>query len=145
VQEALVAEAANQEFSTVLGPDASFEGKLTFEKGMRLHGKFNGSINSPGRLHVAKEAKMEADVEAGSIIIEGDVKGNLSASDRVEMKPTTRYEGDLTASKLVVEEGAQFKGHVTVGPDAVKSRPPQAGGPRIGTAAPQRPQEQPKQ
>ena len=39
------------------------------------------------------------------------------------MKPTTRYEGDLTTSKLVVEEGAQFRGHVSVGPDAVKSPP----------------------
>ncbi len=139
-----MAEGGNQEFSTVLGPDASFEGKLTFEKGMRLHGKLTGSINTPGRLHVAKEAKMEADVEAGAIILEGEVKGNLTASDRVEMKPTTRYEGDLTASKLVVEEGAQFRGHVTVGPDAVKTRPPQQGGPRTGTAMPAaQPQNQP--
>ncbi len=68
--------------------------------------------------------------------MEGNVKGNMTASDRIEMKPTTQYEGDLTASKLVVEEGAQFRGHVTVGPDAVKSRPPQVGGPRIGTASP---------
>ena len=139
-----MAEAANQEYSTVLGPDASFDGKLTFEKGMRLHGKLTGTVSSPGRLHVAKEATMKADVEAGSIIIEGEVQGNLTASDRVEMKPTTRYEGDLTASKLVVEEGAQFKGHVTVGPDAVKGGRPQQGGPRIGTAAPQQQQNQPK-
>ena len=111
---------ANQEFPTVLGPDASFKGELSFEKGMRLQGKFEGKINTPGRLYIAKEAKMGADVDAGSIIVEGDVEGNLSASDRIELKSSARYKGDLTASKLVVEEGAAFVGHVSVGPDSSK-------------------------
>lgn len=121
-----MAENVNQEYTTVLGPDAVFKGDLSFEKGMRLHGKLNGTVNTPGRLHIAREAKMEANVEAGAIILEGEVLGNLTANDRIEMKPTTRYEGDLVSSKLVVEEGAQFKGHVTVGPDAVKGRPGQS-------------------
>jgi cytoskeletal protein CcmA (bactofilin family) len=131
-----MAESPNQEYTTILGPDASFEGKLSFEKGMRLHGKLNGSVSTPGRLHVAKEAKMQADVEAGSIVLEGEVQGNLIASDRVELKQSSRYEGDLTASKLVVEEGAQFVGHVKVGPDAVKNRPPGQPGARQGQGMP---------
>ena len=115
-----MAETGNNDFPTILGPDASFKGDLTFEKGMRLHGKFEGNIMTPGRLHVSKEAKMQADVDAGAITIEGEVKGKLSATDRVELKQSARYEGDLTASKLVVDEGAILSGHVTVGPDAVK-------------------------
>jgi len=105
------------EFPTVIGPDAKFEGKLTFEKGLRLQGSLKGEISTPGRLHVTKEAKMDANVESGAIIIEGEVKGNLSASDRIELKNTARYEGDLTSAKLVVDEGAIFSGHVSVGPE----------------------------
>ncbi len=123
-----MAEAGNAEFPTVLGPDASFKGELSFEKGLRLMGRFEGKINTPGRLHIAREAKMQADVEAGAVIIEGEAKGNLSASDRIELKQTARYEGDLRASKLVVDEGAVFTGHVSVGPDAVKTRPAPAPG-----------------
>jgi cytoskeletal protein CcmA (bactofilin family) len=123
-----MAEAGNQEYPTVIGPDASFKGELTFEKGMKVMGKFDGKISSPGRIHIAREAKMQADIEAGAIIVEGDVHGNLSASDRIELKQSARYEGDLKASKLVVDEGAIFSGHVSVGPDAVKGRPPVAGG-----------------
>ena len=139
-----MAETGNQDYTTILGPDATFKGELTFEKGMRLHGKLNGSVTTPGRLHVAKEAQMEANVEAGAIILEGEVQGNLTASDRIEMKPTTRYEGDLTTSKLVVEEGAQFRGHVSVGPDAVKGRPPQAGAARPGQIGANLPAAQPQ-
>ena len=118
-----MAESGNNEFPTVLGPDAVFKGELSYEKGMRLQGKFEGSINTAGKLHVTKEARMQADVEAGAISIEGEVKGKLTAADRVELKQSARYEGDLTASKLVVDEGAALNGHVTVGPDAVKHKP----------------------
>src|SRR5437762_3366696 len=113
-------QPGNQEFPTVLGPDASFKGEMSFEKGLKLQGRFEGKINTAGRLHVAREAKMQADVEAGAIMVEGDVRGNLTANDRIELKQSARYEGDLAASKLVVDEGAVFHGHVTVGPDAVK-------------------------
>lgn len=112
-----------QDFPTVLGPDASFKGELTFEKGMRLMGRFEGKVNTAGRLHITKEAKMSADVDAGGIVVEGEVHGNLSAADRIELKNSARYEGDLRASKLVVDEGAVFNGHVSVGPDAVKGQP----------------------
>lgn len=124
-----MAEAANPEYPTILGPDASFKGELSFEKGMRLMGRLEGKIATPGRLHIAREAKMHADVEAGGIVVEGEVNGNLVASDRIELKQTARYEGDLRSSKLVVDEGAVFSGHVTVGPEAVKNKPPQQGAP----------------
>jgi cytoskeletal protein CcmA (bactofilin family) len=116
-----MADQAPQDYPTILGPDASFKGELSFDKGMRLQGRFEGKITTPGKVHVAKEAKMTADVEAGGILVEGEVHGNLTASDRVELKNTARYDGDLRASKLVVEEGAIFSGHVAVGPDAVKA------------------------
>jgi len=139
-------DVPNQEFPTTIGQDASFKGEMSFEKGLRLVGKFEGKINTPGRLHVAKEAKLQADVDAGSIVVEGDVRGNLIASDRIELKQSARYEGDLHANKLIVDEGAVFNGNVTVGPDvAGKSRaqhnspPPgaRAGGP--ASSSPQSP------
>ncbi len=145
-----MAEGGNNpgEFPTVLGPDASFKGEMSFEKGLRLQGKFEGKINTPGRLHIAREAKMSADVECGGIVVEGDVRGNLTSNERIELKSTARYEGDLKAAKLTVDEGAQFNGHVTVGPEAVKGngRPPERPGQQAGRpgGAPQaQPQGQP--
>jgi cytoskeletal protein CcmA (bactofilin family) len=144
-----MAEAGNQEFPTILGPDARFKGELSFEKGMRVMGQFEGKISTPGRVHVAKEAKLQADVDAGGIVVEGEVQGNLSANDRIELKNTARYEGDLRATKLVVDEGAVFSGHVNVGPDTGKGgRPPQqqGGGAREGQQqGPQRPAGQQQQ
>jgi cytoskeletal protein CcmA (bactofilin family) len=124
------------DFPTTIGPDATFKGELSFEKGLRLHGRLEGKINTTGRLHVAKEAKMYADVDAGAIVIEGEVRGTLVAGDRIELKQSARYEGDLTASKLVVDEGAIFSGHVTVGPDSAKPRPAGATSPGVNRPNP---------
>ena len=132
-----MAEPGSNDFPTILGPDANFKGELTYEKGMRIQGKFEGHIMTPGRLHVTKEAKMAADVDAGAISVEGDVKGKLNANERVELKQSARYEGDLTTSKLVVDEGAILSGHVTVGPDAVKGKPPTPSRPGINLPGPQ--------
>lgn len=134
------------EFPTVIGPDASFKGELTFEKGLRLQGRFEGKINTPGRLHIAREAKLQADVDGGAIIVEGDVKGNLVASDRIDLKASARYEGDLRSSKLTVEEGAVFSGQVTVGPEAIKGGPRPSGQPGANAPRPggmPQPQNQP--
>src|SRR5262245_27846291 len=117
-----MADAVNaQDFSTVIGPDATVKGTLVFEKAVRLHGRIEGNVSTPGRLHVAREGKVQGEVDASAIIIEGEVNGNLIASDRVEFKQTAHYEGDLRTTKLLVDSGAVFSGHVSVGPDAVKN------------------------
>src|SRR5690242_19503860 len=132
-----MADTGGNDFPTILGPDASFKGELTYDKGMRLQGKFEGNILTQGRLHVTKEANMQADVDAAAISVEGQVRGKLNASDRIELKQSARYEGDLTASKLVVDEGAVLNGHVTVGPEAVKGGPrPHVGGANVGGSKP---------
>ena len=44
-----MAECGNQEFPTILGPDSSFKGEMSFEKGLRLMGKFEGKIKLAGK------------------------------------------------------------------------------------------------
>lgn len=111
---------AETDYSTVLGPDVVFKGELSFEKAVRLQGKLEGSVRTPGKLHVDREAKVQADVRAGAIAIEGQIRGNLIATERIELKATADYEGDLQTTKLIVEEGAIFKGQVSVGPGVLK-------------------------
>jgi len=130
-----------QEFSTVIGADMQIKGSVTFEKPARIHGQIEGEILTPGRIHVAREGKVQADIDAAAIVIEGDVQGNLAASDRLELKSTAHCEGDVRAAKLVVESGAVFTGHVSIGLDVGKEKAhgkPQANA--SGNGAPRKPE-----
>jgi len=116
--EGTVSEA---DIPTIIGPDAKFKGELNFEKSVRVLGSFEGQIATLGLLEVAEGAKVQADIEAGSVTVEGEIKGNLAANDLVELKNSARIQGDIRCGRLVVVEGASFVGHCNVGNGAVES------------------------
>jgi cytoskeletal protein CcmA (bactofilin family) len=126
------------EFPTVIGADAVFKGELAFEKGVRVDGRIEGKVATKGHLAVSQGGHLQADVDAGSIIVEGEVKGNLTAGDRVELRKTARLKGDITAGKLLVAEGAAFVGHCHIGPDAQKAMPAAPTTNRIAEALPRK-------
>ncbi|MBN1763840.1 MAG: polymer-forming cytoskeletal protein [Sedimentisphaerales bacterium] len=106
---------SESDFPTVIGPDARFKGELHFEKGVKILGGFEGRITTDGTLVVAPEGVLQADIEAGSITIEGEISGNVAAKDLVELKDTARLQGDLKCDRLIVVDGARFVGHCDVG------------------------------
>lgn len=111
------------EFPTVIGPDAKFKGELTFEKSVQVLGSFEGQITTKGKLEVANGAVIQADIEAGSISVEGEVQGNMAAGDLIELKQSAKLKGDLRCSRLIVTDGASFVGHCNVGNGVVSKTP----------------------
>ena len=103
------------DFPTIIGADAKFKGDLSFEKSVKVLGSFEGRIDTKGDLVVASGGMLQADVEAGNIIIEGELNGNVAAKDMVELKQSARLQGDMRCERLIVTEGARFVGHCSVG------------------------------
>ena len=113
------------EYGTVLGPDAQFKGELSFEGGVRVDGRFEGSIKTTGQVLVSKSGEVKADIQARHLVLEGRLDGNLDAQDVVELRATANLQGDVRAAKLLVVEGATLVGRCEVGPN-VKATPPTA-------------------
>lgn len=132
---------SNGEFPTVLGPDASFKGELKFDKGVKLLGRFEGTIQTKGLLLVAEGAKLTADVNAANVSVDGEVKGNLNASDKVHLRSSARLEGDLNTSRLEVADGAVFIGKCVVGANGSdKGAAPKAAPPMSAPDKPKQPE-----
>jgi cytoskeletal protein CcmA (bactofilin family) len=53
---------------------------------------------------------VEANIEANSIVIQGNVTGNITAHKQLEIQPTGRLIGDCTAQSIDIKEGAIFEG-----------------------------------
>lgn len=128
---------ARGDFPTIIGPDAAFKGELKFEKGVRLLGRLEGLVESPGQLEIAEGATLEGDVKAANIRVDGSVKGNLRASGKIQLSASAKLEGDLTTARLEVAEGAVFIGKCVVGSDAAAKGGP---APRMDDAAKHAPQ-----
>ena len=134
---------SNGEFPTVIGPDAVFKGELTFEKGVRLLGQFEGQIQTKGQLVIAEGAKLAGDVTAGNVKVDGAVDGNLQTTGKIQLSATARLEGDLRSARLEVSDGATFQGRVVVGPQNGKAAAPASQATTPAMRTPDRKNQQP--
>ena len=90
---------------------SEIEGKYTFSGTVMLNGKFKGEIVSNDTLIVGEKGVVNANIQAGTILISGEVVGNVLGTERVELRGSARVFGDVEAPVVVVEEGVLFEGH----------------------------------
>jgi cytoskeletal protein CcmA (bactofilin family) len=88
-----------------LGSGCQFVGKLLFHEIVRLDGEFKGEIISNDTLIVGDGAKIEAEINVGTLILSGSFKGNIKASGKVDLRAPARVEGNIITPVLIVEEG----------------------------------------
>ena len=98
------------EVHTLLGKGSEFEGKLTFEGQVRIDGKFNGQIFTKDVLVVGDGARVQAEINAGTVIINGTVEGNVRASQLIELHAPARVKGSLETPALTMDRGVIFEG-----------------------------------
>jgi cytoskeletal protein CcmA (bactofilin family) len=96
---------------TILGPEAAFDGKLTFQGAVRIDGKFSGEIVTEDVLVVGESAEVTATVNVGSLILNGLLRGNVRAKKAVELHAPARLYGDVETPQLVIHSGVIFEGH----------------------------------
>lgn len=95
---------------TILGPESSFEGKLVFEGTVRIDGSFKGQINTDNILVVGQGARVEATVEVGSIVINGEVIGDVIAKELIEIHAPAKLRGNVTTPQIMIAKGVLFEG-----------------------------------
>ena len=94
----------------LLGEGAEFEGKLTFKGTVRIDARFKGSIITNDVLVVGEHARIDAEINCGTIIVHGEVNGNITAKNAVELRPPARVRGNVTTPSLVMEKGVFLQG-----------------------------------
>lgn len=95
---------------TILGREAKFSGKLTFEGAVRIDGKFEGEIFTEDLLLIGPGAEVKAKLNVGSVVINGFVEGDVIAKASVEIKAPGRLKGNIVTPTLVIEKGVSFDG-----------------------------------
>ena len=80
-----------------------------------IEGQMEGKIElKDHNLVVGPNGKINAQINARTVIVMGRVVGNIYASKMVEIKSPGSVVGDIDSSRISVEDGARFKGSVDI-------------------------------
>jgi cytoskeletal protein CcmA (bactofilin family) len=78
-----------------------------------IEGEAHGKIRlANGRVTVGANGRVNADIAAPEIVIEGNVQGNLQARDNVRMGSASHVQGSVLSPRIRIEDGARFRGKV---------------------------------
>lgn len=125
--------------ASILGPTVRIKGQLTAAEDLVIHGQVEGSVGPAPRVTIGPDARVEADVIADVIVVEGRVDGDLKAQVSIAVRARANVRGNLEAPVVNIAEGATFNGGVSMEPAAADaaskvSRDRDAGALRTGTA-----------
>lgn len=120
-----------------VGATLSFKGELAGDEDLVVDGELEGNIElGSSRLTVGPEGRVQADIRAREIIVQGNVRGKLRATDRLQITRTGNVVGELVAGRIVIEDGAYFKGSIDIQkPEEERRAPAEAPGQSFRIAA----------
>ncbi|OGQ84896.1 MAG: hypothetical protein A2289_03245 [Deltaproteobacteria bacterium RIFOXYA12_FULL_58_15] len=95
---------------TILGPESTFEGKLSFDGTVRIDGRFKGEIHTDNILVIGQGARVDAQILVGSIVINGEIHGDITAKHSVEIHAPGKVRGNITTPQLMIDKGVLFDG-----------------------------------
>jgi cytoskeletal protein CcmA (bactofilin family) len=106
-------------------PAPTTRGISRISSGIRINGEISGNDDlyidgqAEGQFHfpqskviVGPNGKVQANIEAREIVIEGTVKGDLKASAGVQLGGSSRVQGSLTTPRISIDDGARLRGKV---------------------------------
>ena len=106
-------ETVSQPEEKVLDVNATMQGALRFDDpvNLRISGKFEGTLDTKGKLMIGNKAVIKANITGEEVQIEGAVAGNIKATEVVKLTKTARLTGDVETPRLSIEDGAVLLGH----------------------------------
>jgi cytoskeletal protein CcmA (bactofilin family) len=102
----------NQE-PTSIGPSVHIVGHIKGNQDLIVHGHIEGSIDlGEGLLTVTSEGRVDADVNARVINIEGCAEGKLQATEQINVRRRARVRGSIKAPRIALDFGCAFSGSI---------------------------------
>lgn len=83
---------------------------MVFDGTLQMDGKFIGQVQSQGTLIIGEKALVRAEIQAGVVLIRGEIHGKIQAKNRIEAYAPARIFADLSSPVLVFGEGTIFQG-----------------------------------
>ena len=99
---------------TLVGQGTEINGDLVFSGGLHVDGRINGNVvaedGSSAILILSEFGRIEGDVKAPNMVLNGEIVGDVYGSTRVELAPKSRIKGSVYYNLIEMAIGAEVNG-----------------------------------
>lgn len=98
---------------SVIGPTLVFRGELSADEDLVIEGTIEGKIaHHKKHLTIGKQGRVQADLHASSVIVEGKVEGDIYSDGVVRLAKGSTVSGNIHCGRIQMEDGAFFNGRI---------------------------------
>ena len=95
---------------TVLFPDSSISGKLSYNLPVKIDSRFSGEVKATDLLVVGPNALVDAHISARHLKVEGKLIGHVQVMGCFEIMPGGHFQGEARVGELTIHPGGVFEG-----------------------------------
>ena len=106
----------------MIGPTIEIKGTVTGDEDLLIQGKVEGTVElGSHQVTVGQSGKVNADIQAKVVNIDGEVAGDLTGGEKVVISKSGKVRGNIVAPRVTLEDGAIFKGSIDMDPGETDS------------------------
>jgi len=109
-------KSSNVQYDTVISAKTEITGDVKFSGGVNVDGVIKGNLNadngSGAVLRVSNKGRVDGDIHAPNVIINGEINGNIYASEYIELAKDARITGDVHYKAMEMVMGASVNGQL---------------------------------
>lgn len=119
--------AALPRSETLIGTGTVLAGDIVFSGGLRIDGEVRGNVRAldslSGTLIIGELGRIEGDVDAARVIVNGAVTGRVAASEFIRLQSKARIDCDVVYGQAEIHRGAVVSGQLLQRPAAAGDSP----------------------
>ena len=101
---------------SLIGATTRIEGNVYFSGGLRVDGAVRGNVaalpDQPGTLVVSEQARIDGEVQAAHVVVNGTINGPVDARETLELQAGSRVKGDIHYKSIEIQQGAVIEGRL---------------------------------
>ncbi len=117
--------------TTLISKDTVVVGNLHFSGNLDVEGLVQGNImastEKEALVRVVDKGRVEGEIRAPSVIVNGAVEGNIHSSQHLELASRARVKGNVFYTQLEMAAGSEVNGSLTHIHDVVAAEPASSG------------------
>ncbi|MDP0562433.1 MAG: polymer-forming cytoskeletal protein [Candidatus Endonucleobacter sp. (ex Gigantidas childressi)] len=97
--------------TTLISTSTSIHGDISFEGTMHIEGRIKGNVSADdGLFTLTRSGRIEGDLCAPRIKLNGNIKGNIYCSNHLELSANAVITGNVFYNIIEISKGAEING-----------------------------------